>query len=268
MSDSQLKTLRDRAARYRKDMQAQSEIISRKRKISTDSRQAAAKSKSASTIKSKLRAADSADTAIAAAEKKRAAVEKHLNTTEKQIDAMITKDEKARTIAFKEIERRTAQSTRQFTTFAEVGTPVAKPVSDNAKDVFLSHASEDKDAIARPLQEALEARGVSVWFDKIQITVGKSIRQEIENGIANCRYGVVIISPSFFAKQWTQAELDGLFSKKMSSGDDVILPVWHHVSKQEVLEQSPLLAGIAALNSSLQTVDEMAEILGSVINPD
>lgn len=267
MSDSQLKTLRDRAARYRKDMQSQSEIIRKKRKISTDARQAAAKSKSATTVRSKLRMADAADDAIVSAEKKRAAIEKKLNATDKQIDAKVTKDEKARTAALKQIERKTARSAQQFT-FSEVGKPVVQPKSNVAKDVFLSHASEDKDAIARPLAEALEVRGVTVWFDEIQIKVGQSIRQEIEHGIAGCRFGVVIISPAFFDKQWTQAELDGLFSKKMSSGDDLILPVWHHVSKQEVLEQSPLLAGINALNSSLQTVDEMADILSSVINPE
>lgn len=53
-----------------------------------------------------------------------------------------------------------------------------------------------------------------MWFDELQMKVGQSIRQEIESGIAGCRFGVVIVSPHFFAKQWTQAELDALFGKK------------------------------------------------------
>ena len=134
-----------------------------------------------------------------------------------------------------------------------------------AHDVFLSHASEDKDSIARPLKDALEARGLSVWFDEIKIKIGQSIRQEIEKGIANARFGVVVISPDFFRKQWTQAELDALFSHKMESGENLILPIWHHVSKDEVLAQSLLLAGILALNSALMTVDEMAQAILEVV---
>lgn len=171
MSDSQLKSLRDRAARYRKDMQSQSEVIRKKRKVSTDARQAAARSKSASTIKSKLRQADSADDAIVAAENKRTATEKKLNTTDKQIDAMVTKNERARTKTLNDMARKAARATTEQFTFAEVGTPVVRAKPEATKDVFLSHASEDKDDIARPLAEALEAQGVTVWFDEIQIKV-------------------------------------------------------------------------------------------------
>lgn len=99
-----------------------------------------------------------------------------------------------------------------------------------------------------------------MWFDEIKIKVGQSIRRSIEAGIAQCRFGVVIVSPHFFAKQWTQAELDGLFGRKMNSGENLILPVWHHVSKDEVIQHSPLLAGIAALNSATMTIDEIDEI--------
>jgi hypothetical protein len=104
-----------------------------------------------------------------------------------------------------------------------------------------------------------------VWFDEIKIKIGQSIRQEIEKGIANARFGVVVISPDFFGKQWTQAELDALFSRRMESGENLILPIWHHVSKDEVLAQSPLLAGILALNSALMTVDEMAQAILEVV---
>lgn len=132
-------------------------------------------------------------------------------------------------------------------------------------DVFLSHASEDKDDIARPLKEALEARGLTVWFDEIEIKIGQSIRQEIESGIARARFGVVILSPDFFNKQWTRAELDALFSMKMSTGENLILPVWHRVTKEEVLAHSPLLAGLLAANTTLHTVDEIAEQIVAVV---
>lgn len=127
-------------------------------------------------------------------------------------------------------------------------------------DVFLSHASEDKDEIARPLREALEDRGLVVWFDEVRIKVGQGIRQEIEKGIAGAKFGVVILSPSFFAKQWTQAELDALFTKKVDTGRSVILPIWHRVTKDEVAAHSPLLAGLLALNSATMTLTVMASL--------
>lgn len=80
--------------------------------------------------------------------------------------------------------------------------------------MFLSHASEDKDDIARPLKDALEVRGVSVWFNELKIKVGQSTRSGDRERHLGCRFGVVIISPSFFVKEWTQAELDELFGKK------------------------------------------------------
>jgi len=149
---------------------------------------------------------------------------------------------------------------------AESPAPAPQPSPAPVSDVFLSHASEDKDEIARPLKHALEARNVTVWFDEIKIKVGHSIRQEIEAGIATCRFGVVIVSPHFFAKQWTNAELDALFGKKMDSGRNLVLPVWHHISKDEVTRNSPLLSGILALNSTTMTVDEMAEALAEVVH--
>ena len=67
-------------------------------------------------------------------------------------------------------------------------------------DVFISHASEDKEAIARPLAEALEGRGLLVWFDEFTLAVGDSLRRSIDHGLANSRFGIVILSP-FFLKR-------------------------------------------------------------------
>ena len=77
-------------------------------------------------------------------------------------------------------------------------------------DLFLSHASEDKESIARPLYAALTAAGVSVWFDEAVLELGDSLRRKIEEGLAKCRYGVVILSPRFLNKHWPRRELDGL----------------------------------------------------------
>ena len=74
-------------------------------------------------------------------------------------------------------------------------------------DLFISHASEDKDSIARPLYHALIAHGFSVWFDEAELRLGDSLRSSIDDALAKCRYGIVILSPSFFKKNWTTLEL-------------------------------------------------------------
>ena len=78
-------------------------------------------------------------------------------------------------------------------------------------DFFLSHASEDKKDVARPLYEALTKLGYSVWFDEAEIKVGDRLRKKIDEGLAIARFGIVILSPSFFGKNWPANELDGLF---------------------------------------------------------
>jgi len=115
-------------------------------------------------------------------------------------------------------------------------------------DVFLSHASEDKE-FARPLAEALHNSGLSVWYDDFMLKVGDSLRRRIDEGLAKSRYGIVILSHAFFAKGWPQAELDGLTSKQIA-GTTLILPIWHSIGAQEVLGYSPMLAGVMATKSS------------------
>jgi hypothetical protein len=117
------------------------------------------------------------------------------------------------------------------------------------RDVFISHASEDKDDIARPLAELLRSRGVDVWFDEFELLVGDSLRAEIDRGLAMSRYGVVILSDAFFAKRWPQAELDGLIAREHAHRTKIVLPVWHRIEYAEVARYSPLLATRLASNT-------------------
>jgi len=116
-------------------------------------------------------------------------------------------------------------------------------------DVFISHASEDKEEIAHPLAEALRAKGLDVWYADFTLKIGESLRQSIDNGLSKSRYGVVVLSKSFFSKHWPQSELDGLFSME-SAEKKRILPVWHNVTVNDVKQFSPILAGRVAIPTS------------------
>lgn len=119
-----------------------------------------------------------------------------------------------------------------------------------AEDVFISHAWEDKVAVVEPLVTQLMRRRVSVWYDEHSLQIGDSLRERIDEGLARARFGVVILSPSFFAKQWPKEELDGMFTRRTADGSYKILPVWHDVTKEDVAKFSPMLAGKLAANTS------------------
>lgn len=116
-------------------------------------------------------------------------------------------------------------------------------------DVFISHASEDKQAVARPLADLLRALEVKVWLDENELTLGDSLRRKIDNGLIRSRFGVVILSHSFFSKEWPQKELDGLVARE-DGKEKVILPIWHNITVNDVRQYSPLLADrLAAVTS-------------------
>lgn len=108
-------------------------------------------------------------------------------------------------------------------------------------DFFISHASEDKDAIAKPLAKALVNEGFRVWYDDDTLILGDKLRRSIDKGLLKSRFGIVILSHNFFKKEWTNTELDG-FAARERKGVKVILPIWHEVTYDEVLRYSPTLA--------------------------
>ena len=135
-------------------------------------------------------------------------------------------------------------------------------------DVFVSHATEDKDGIVRDVVRALQEEGLSVWYDEFELRIGDSLRRKIDAGLSGSRFGVVVLSPAFFAKNWPQYELDGLVTREMT-GEQIILPLWHQVTKAEVLAESPSLADKIALSTAQLTVEEIArEIVGVVRERD
>ncbi len=109
-------------------------------------------------------------------------------------------------------------------------------------DVFISHASEDKEAVARPLAEALKARNWEVWLDEDLLQIGDRLSKAIGAGLAGSRYGVVVLSPSFFRKVWPKRELETLIARETSDGQDLLLPVWHGVTANDIAGFSELLA--------------------------
>ena len=115
-------------------------------------------------------------------------------------------------------------------------------------DVFISYASEDKPFVQQ-LARGLEQKGLRVWVDETVLTLGDSLRETIDHGLAQSRYGVVVLSKAFFRKSWPQRELDGLTTKEMASGQKTILPIWYGVAAEDVARFSLPLANKVAIST-------------------
>ncbi len=159
-----------------------------------------------------------------------------------------------------EAQMRTMRET-EFTAFARPA-----PETEPDFDVFVSHASEDKDDFVRDLALGLQARGVRVWYDEFSLKWGDSLRRKIDQGLARSRFGIVVLSEAFFRKEWPQRELDGLVAMEVD-GKSRILPIWHKVSKDEVRRFSPTLADKLAMNTVMSGMDEIVDQLVALVGP-
>jgi hypothetical protein len=134
-------------------------------------------------------------------------------------------------------------------------------------DIFISHASEDKESFVKPLAETLKSLGVRVWYDDFTLSIGDSLSRSIDKGLINSNYGIVVLSPSFFQKDWPEYELKGLFAKEIGN-KKVILPIWHQIDREQLLNYSVILADKIALSSSKLSIDQIAIKLIEIARPD
>jgi len=127
-------------------------------------------------------------------------------------------------------------------------------------DVFISHASEDKKEFVDPLVEALQNEGIRVWYDTLEMQWGKSLREQIDNGIKRSKFAIIVLSKHFFEKKWTQRELDGILAKQDVTGATP-LPVWYNISFEDVYKFSPTLSGIFSLPTERYTIEDICKAL-------
>lgn len=154
------------------------------------------------------------------------------------------------------------QKTISLNSLNHIKLDISQTIEDNEEfykqyDVFVSHASEDKDSFVRPFVQSLQEKGIIVWYDESELRLGDSLRRSIDKGLNTSKYGIVVLSEAFFKKEWPQRELDGLFAREVN-GEKVILPLWHKISKNEVMNYSPIIADMLAINTTDFTIDEIA----------
>lgn len=130
---------------------------------------------------------------------------------------------------------------------------------------FISHDSRDKDDLVRELAREMVKRMCPVWYDEYSLKVGASLRESIEQGLKETKNCVVVLSPNFFSNNgWGKAEFDAVFTREILQKQNVMLPVWHNVTAEQVYEYSPRLADKVGLPSSVG-IEELARQLTNEI---
>ncbi|MCY3575374.1 MAG: toll/interleukin-1 receptor domain-containing protein [Chloroflexi bacterium] len=137
-------------------------------------------------------------------------------------------------------------------------------VGEYKYDVFLSHASEDKEDVARPLALALRQRGLRVWYDEFEFRIGDNLIAKLNTGINSSRYGILVLSKDFFGKDWTEYELNTLESLTVTE-DYILFPILHNVSVNELRAHRASLANIFSRSTATHTVEEIAIEIHEVI---
>jgi hypothetical protein len=130
-------------------------------------------------------------------------------------------------------------------------------------DVFISYSSEDRAALVRPLAQRLRQDGFSVWYDEFELKAGDSLTQKIDYGLSNSKVGIVVLSPSFFRKNWPRRELAGLTARQLHQSTTLI-PIWHNVTLEQVVAFSPPLADIKAITSPLKNFKDLRVVIREI----
>ena len=238
-----------------------------------DAQRSITKNTSASMVSSKLRQIESWNKDIATEKNEQAKLMKEiadrrlkLSTYQQQLFKAQSEEQKALFRKQEDQMRLQTAAIQRLRTHTTTAVPVqATALPDKEYDFFISYAHEDQDAIASPLCKALTAKGANVWFDETMLSIGDSLRKSIDHGLAHSRFGIVVLSKPYMTKFWTGQELNGLFQKWSGGDEKVILPIWHNISKDEVVGFSPTLADIVALKSADFTVEELAENLMQIV---
>ena len=135
---------------------------------------------------------------------------------------------------------------------------IEKPANDKKYDLFLSHASSDKITYVRGLHEALSRLGISIFYDEDSIEWGDKWKDKIIEGTASSEFAIIIISNSFFGREWTERELHEFLERQNDSEQKIILPLLFGVSQEQLNEKYPQLADIQCLDTTNHSFESIA----------
>jgi len=146
-------------------------------------------------------------------------------------------------------------------------TPVRENVEKRAtldlRDVFLCHAWDDRQGVAKELHDLLELKGVKVWFSEKDVGLGEPLMRAIDKGLANSRIGLVLVTPALLSR----LPAEGIADKELSAllAGERLVPIVHNTTYEALREVSPLLASRSGLSTSEDTMANIAAKLAELV---
>jgi len=135
--------------------------------------------------------------------------------------------------------------------------------SPDLRDVFLCHAWDDRKDAAKELHDLLISNGVSVWFSEKDVLLGSSLLREIDKGLAKSRVGIVLVTPSFIKR----VKGEGIADKELSAllARDLLVPIVHNTTYDELREVSPLLGSRSGLSTAEESMADLVAKLAELV---
>lgn len=148
-------------------------------------------------------------------------------------------------------------------------TPIRENVEKRAakpdlRDVFLCHAWDDREGVAKKLHDLLESRGVSVWFSEKDVLLGSNLLREIDKGLVKSRIGIVLVTPALLDR----LQGEGIADKELSAllARDLLVPIVHGTTYEELREVSPLLGSRSGLSTAEGPMESIAAKLAELVS--
>ncbi|MBH3270844.1 toll/interleukin-1 receptor domain-containing protein [Serratia marcescens] len=131
------------------------------------------------------------------------------------------------------------------------------------RDVFLCHAWDDRQGIAKELHDLLEAAGVKVWFSEKDLALGVPMMRAIDKGLANSRIGLVLVTPALL----NRLPKEGVADKELSAllAGNQLVPIVHNTTYEALRNVSPLLASRSGLDTGEDTLSVVATKIAELI---
>lgn len=131
------------------------------------------------------------------------------------------------------------------------------------RDVFLCHAWDDRKGAAKELHDILESKGVTVWFSEKDVLLGSSLLREIDKGLVKSRVGIVLVTPSFLKR----VKAEGVADKELSAllARDLLVPIVHNTTFEDLREVSPLLGSRSGLSTLEESMEDVAAKIAELV---
>ena len=124
-------------------------------------------------------------------------------------------------------------------------------------DVFISHASKDKSDYVDGLYVNLRRLGISIFYDTDSISWGDNWKKAILEGTAKSEFAIIVISENFFDREWTNRELNEFLQRQNESGQKIVLPLLHNITRDQLIEQYPELEEIQVIDTATKTKEDI-----------